>query len=123
MSLKKRGGAWQVTVCWRGQTYRQQSRRWTRTQAAEVEKKILDDLHAYSVGKSPPRSFQEGLERYEADELPRMKERTRQEVAKNIAHIKPFLEGRWLTDGEEIAADIRREFQHLSPATVNRRVQ
>lgn len=123
MSLRKRGDAWQVTVCWRGQVYRSQSRRWNREQAAEVEKKILDDLHAISVGRQPARTLQEGLERYEADELPRMKERTRQEAKKNIAHIKPFIEGRYLTEGEEVAAEIRRAFQSLSPSTSNRRVQ
>lgn len=123
MPLRKRGGAWQVTVCWRGQVYRRQSRRWSRDQAAEVEKKILDDLHALSVGKQPARTFDEALERYEAEQLPHMKQRTREEAEKNIRYIRPFLEGRYLTEGEDVSGRIRTEFQALSPSTINRRLQ
>ena len=123
MSLKKRGGAWQVTVCWGGQVYRQQSRRWSRGQALEVEKAILDELHAQQVGKVTPRSFAEGVERYETDELPGMRPRTQAEARKNLTYIAPSHDGKMLAQAEEVAADIRKRFAHLSAATVNRRLQ
>ena len=123
MPLKKRGDAWQVTVCWRGQIHRRSSRHWSREQAAEVERQILDALHDASLGKKPRRTFDEALEKYEADELPKMKPRTRSEAEKNIRYIRPHLTGRYLDEGEDVAADLRREFQKKSPATINRRVQ
>lgn len=52
-----------------------------------------------------------------------MKERTREEAIKNIGYIAASLEGRKLTEAKEVAADIRRRFKDLSPATVNRRLQ
>ena len=123
MPLKKRGGAWQVTVCWRGQIHRRSSRHWSRHQAAEVEKQILDELHAVALGRQPDRTFDEGLERYETDYLPRMKPRTQAEARKNIGYIRETVAGRYLKEAEDAAADLRRKWQHLSPATVNRRVQ
>jgi integrase len=123
LKLKKRGSAWQYTLCWRGHTYRQSSRHWSRDQAQEAGKKLLDDLHAESVGRKPARTFNQGVERYIADELPGMKPRTSEEALKNIGYIAPDLEGRYLTQAKEVAAAIRKRFAGKSPATINRRLQ
>ena len=123
MSLKKRAGAWQVTVCYGGQVHRRQSRRWSRSQAAEYEAWFLNEIHAQETGRVTPRSFAEGVERYETDELPRMRPRTQAEARKNLKYIAPSLDGRMLAEAEEVAADIRKRFAGLSAATVNRRLQ
>lgn len=123
MPLKKRGQAWQVTICFGGQVYRKQSRRWSRAQAAEYERFFFDEIHAQQIGKVTPRSFAEGVERYEADELPRMRPRTQAEARKNLSYIAKSHDGKMLADAEEVAGDIRKRFAHLSAATVNRRLQ
>lgn len=123
LKLKKRGNAWGFTLCWRGQTHRKSSRHWSREQAQEAGKKLLDDLHAESVGRKPARTFNQGVEKYISDELPRMKERTAAEALKNIGYIGADLEGRYLTDAKDVAAAIRKRFEGKSPATVNRRLQ
>lgn len=123
MPVKRRGNVWGYSFGWKGQTYRRSSRRWSRRDAQEIEAKLLRDLHAYELGRKPERSFAEGVEKYLSDELPRMKERTRAEALKNICYIEPDLEGRYLSEAKDVAANIRKRFQALAPATVNRRLQ
>lgn len=125
MSLKvrKRGDAWGFTLCWHGQIHRRTSRHWSRDHAAEAGKKLLDDLHAESVGRKPERTFNQGVEKYIADELPQMKPRTRAEALKNIGYIAPVLEGRNISDAEAVADDVSKRFAGKSPATINRRRQ
>lgn len=123
MSVKKRGDAWQVTVCWRGQVYRRSSRHWSREQAHEVKKQILDGLHDASLGKKPRRTFDDALERYEREELPKMKPRTQSEARKNIRYIRTDISGRYLDEAKDVAGELQAKFSGKSPATINRRVQ
>lgn len=122
MPIQKRGDAYQVTVCAHGQVYRRSSRHWDKTKAREVERKLRDDLHALDMGRQPQRSFYEAVERWKREDLPRRKPRTRVEALQNAAHIAPFLEGKYLSQAKEVAAEIRAAWPHLSGATVNRRL-
>lgn len=122
MSIEKRGNAYQVTVCANGRVYRKSSRRWSRTQAREIERKLLDDLHAHSIGRQPRRTFYDAVERWKREDLPRLKPRTRQEALLNARHIARFLEGRYLSQAKDIGAEIRAAWPKLSGATVNRRL-
>lgn len=121
--LRKRGKAWQVTVCWRGRVYRQSNRHWNRDQAAEAERALIEGLHATAIGKKPPRLLSEGIEQFKLEELPKMKPRTRAEAEKNLRYIAPDIGERMLTEARDAATAIRKRFAHLSPATQNRRVQ
>lgn len=122
MPIAKRGDSWQVTVCHRGQTHRRSSRDWTRAQASEVEAKLRKDLFDLDMGRTPARTFNDAIERWQREELPNLKPRSRTEATQNARHIAPFLEGRPLTDATEIAAQIRTAWPHLSPSTINRRL-
>ena len=123
MPVTRRGGAWGYSFGWKGRSYRRSSSRWTRKDAQEIEAKALRDLHAVEAGRQPERSFADGIAKYIADELPQMKPRTQAEALKNIGYITASIEGRMLSEAKDAAADIRRRFADLSPATINRRLQ
>lgn len=122
MPVKKRGNSYQVSVTHNGQKYRRSSSRWTKQQALEVERKLLEDLHAIDMGRQPDRMFYDAVKRWKAEVLPRQKPRTQQESLLNMGHIAPYLENRRLTEAKEVASEIRKAFMHLSTATVNRRL-
>lgn len=122
MPIAKRGGSWQVTVCHDGAIHRRSSRNWTKAQASEVEAKLRKDLFDLSMGREPARTFNDAIERWQREELPRLNDRTRQEYVRNAAHIAEYIEGRYLRDAAAIAGEIRSAWPHLSPSTVNRRL-
>lgn len=120
MPVRKRGDAWQITVCWKGRVYRKSSRHWDREKAGQVERKMLDDLHAIDVGRQPQRSFYEAVEKWKAEELPRHKDEAR-ELA-HMSALAPFLEGKNLEQATDIAEAAKKAWTDLQPATVNRRL-
>lgn len=122
MPIAKRGDSWQVTVCHDGKIHRRSSRNWTKAQASEVEAKLRKDLFDLSMGREPARTFNDAIERWTREELPRVKPRTRVEYVQNAKHIAPILEGRHLRDAADVAGEIRGKWPDLSPSTVNRRL-
>lgn len=106
MPIRKRGDAWQVIVCFHGQKHRRSSRHWTRDQAQEVERKLLDDLHAVSVGRKPERSFYEAVEKWRNEELPHYRDWKRE--AAHMKALAPYLEGKMLKDTGEVAEAVQR---------------
>lgn len=122
MPIAKRGDSWQVTVCHDGKIHRRSSRQWTKAQASEVEAKLRKDLFDLSIGREPARTFNDAVERWTREELPRVKPRTRVEYVANAKHIAPMLEGRLIRDAADVAGEIRGKWPELSPSTVNRRL-
>ena len=122
MPIAKRGDSWQVTVCHDGKIHRRSSRQWSKSQASEVEAKLRKDLFDLSMGREPARTFNDAIERWTKEELPRVRPRTRVEYVQNAKHIAPFLEGRLLRDAADVAGEIRGKWPELSPSTVNRRL-
>lgn len=116
--LCKRGDAWEVTVNWKGNRYRRSSRLWTREQASEVERKLLEDVHALSVGRKPKRTFNEAVAQWLAQaaysDLAREKS--------HLAALAPFMEARPLEDVQAIANEAKAAWKDLAPGTVNRRL-
>ncbi|HEX6215283.1 MAG TPA: site-specific integrase [Vicinamibacterales bacterium] len=125
MPISKRPdtGAWEVVVGHGGQTYRRSSSRWTRAQASEVEAKLRKDLFNGEMGRPIPKTFNDAIERWTREALPRLKQSTQDEYLQDAAHIAPMIEGKPLTDATAIAAAIIRKWPDLSPSTVNRRLQ
>lgn len=124
MPIRKRGDAWQVTVCWRGQVHRRSSRHWDRAQAREIEKRLLDELHAGEVGRKPARTFNDAIERWLEEEVTHKRSaKSYRSQASLIAHI---LEGRPLSDVADICREIRAmpstSGTPLRAATINRRL-
>lgn len=124
MPISKRGDAWQVTVCHAGQVHRRSSRHWSKTQAREVEQKLLNDLIALDLGRQPDRTFNDALAEWLKQEAPRKKSEAKlRSVASTIAEI---LEGRSLNDVNDVVREIRgqagKKGQTLAPATLNRRL-
>lgn len=124
MPIAKRGDAWQVTVCWHGQIHRRSSRHWTRTQAREIEKKLLDELHAGEIGRKPVRTFNHAIERWLKEEVDRKKSSV--SLKSQARLIAPILEGRPLSDVADICTQIRAmktlNKKPLAAATINRRL-
>jgi integrase len=120
MPVAKRGAAWQITICHKGQVYRRSYRHWTREKAVEVERKWLNEIHDAEIGRRPRYGFLEAVERWTLEELPRHKDPDRERS--HMAALAPFLEGRMLEDGPDIAGEIKQEWRNLAPATVNRRL-
>ncbi len=122
MPIAKRGDSWQVTVCHDGQVHRRSSRNWNRAQASEVEAKLRKDLFELSMGREPAKTFNDAVDRWQREELPRLSPRSRTEAVQNARHIARYLEGRYLKDAATAAAEIREAWPELSPFTVNRRL-
>lgn len=122
MPIAKRGDSWQVTVCHDGKIYRRSSRNWTGAQAREVEAKLRKDLFDLSVGREPAKTFNDAIDRWQREDLPRLSQRSRIEAVQNAKHIAPFLEGKYLKDAAAVAVNIRAAWPELSPFTVNRRL-
>lgn len=128
MSVKRRGDAWEVTVNWKGRRYRESSRLWTRDQALEVRRKLLNDLHAVSVGQKPARTFNEAVKKFIEDVLPGIKDQEREKS--HLRALAPFMEGRLLTDAQDVVESAKRAWRlptkrkpkGLRPGTINRRV-
>lgn len=123
MPVRKRGGSWQVTVCYASKVYRRSSRRWDRAHAQAVERKMLDDLKRAELGLSPIKTFNDAIERWVIEELPT--KRCKRTWINNIKLIGSILEGRPLTDVEEVCRSIRQQRGkrgELTPATINRRL-
>lgn len=120
MPIERRGDAWQVTVNWRGQRHRRSSRHWSRAQAGEVERALLNELHAVSVGKQPDRTFNQAIEKWVSEELPNSSDPGREKS--HVKALAPFMEGRLLTEAQEVAAAAREAWKDLKPGTVNRRL-
>jgi len=74
------------------------------------------------MGRKPDRTFNEAIERWLKEVVPRQKPRSATESKQNAAHIATMLEGRKLSDAPDIAAEIRAKWPNLSPSTVNRRL-
>src|SRR5581483_6169229 len=119
---RKDRGVWEVVIYHAGQVHRRSSRGWSKAQAREVEAKLRRELFEAGLGKKPDRTFNEAVERWLKEEVPRMRPRSAKEARQNAVHIAPFLEGRGISDAKEIAAEIRGAWPHLSPSTVNRRL-
>lgn len=120
MPVERRGDAWEVTVNWRGARYRRSSRHWTRAQASEVERTLLNELHAQSIGKQPERSFYEAVEKWRNEYLPAITDQKREKA--HLKALAPFMQGKNLKDAQEVAAEAKKAWQSLAPATVNRRL-
>lgn len=124
MPIAKRGDAWQVTVCWHGQIHRRSSRHWSRAQAREIEKKLLDELHAGEIGRKPVRTFNAAIERWLKEEVGHKKSSV--SLKSQARLIAPILEGRPLSDVADICSEIRAmkatNKGPLAPATINRRL-
>ncbi len=108
MPIAKRGDSWQVTVCHDGQIHRRSSRNWNRAQASEVEAKLRKDLFDLSMGREPAKTFNDAIERWQREDLPRLSQRSRTEAVQNAKHIAPYLEGEYLKDAAAVAVAIRR---------------
>ena len=124
MPISKRGEAWQVTVCHAGQVHRRSSRLWSKTEAREVEQKLIRDLIALDLGKQPDRTYNDAVAEWLKQEAPRKKSEAKLRSVLNT--IAPILEGRSLTDVNEVVREIRAQSgirgQALAPATLNRRL-
>jgi len=120
MPIERRGEAWQVTVNWHGQRHRRSSRYWSRTQASEVERQLINELHASSVGRQPDRTFNQAVEKWVAEELPAISDQAREKS--HLRALAPFMEGKLLTEAPEVAAAAKKAWSDLSAGTVNRRL-
>ena len=124
MPIAKRGEAWQVTVCHAGQIHRRSSRRWSKAQAREVEQKLIQDLIALDLGRLPDRTFNDAVAEWLKQEAPRKKSEAKLRSVLNT--IAPILEGRSLTDVNDVVREIRAQGglkkAALAPATLNRRL-
>lgn len=113
-------GAWEVTVCWGGRTIRRSSARWSRKQAREVERKLLEDAHATEIGGKPRRLLSEALTKWMTEYLPRLK--SKNESGSQIKALMPHVLNRYLDELPAVAEDVKAAFKDLAPATVNRRL-
>lgn len=109
---------WEVVVRFNGQRVRRSSQEWTRAQAREVERQILDQL------KNPDRdrTFAEAIEVWIATELPRLK--SAKQTHNHLLQIAHHLEGRTLKEAPAIATRIKADLiaQGRKPATINRKL-
>lgn len=120
MPIERRGDAWQVTVNWRGQRHRRSSRHWSRAQASEVERHLINELHATDLGKQPDRTFNEAVKRWVQEELPTISDQAREKG--HLKALAPFMEGRLLSDAQEVSEAVKTASRDLAPGTVNRRL-
>lgn len=124
MPINKRGNAWQVTVCWHGTVHRRSSRHWSRDQARQVEQQLLRSLQAAELGQKPPRTFNDAVEKWLAEEVAH--KRSAATLKSQLACIAEILEGRPLTDVQAVCAQIKAmpgaKQAKLAPATINRRL-
>lgn len=111
---------WMVAISYKGRVHRRSSRRWSRQQALEIERKLLADVHALEAGKNPERGFHEAVTRWKAEELPKHRDPPRENS--HMLALAPFLEERRLIDAPDIAGEIKQQWSDLSPATINRRL-
>lgn len=122
MPIHERDGAYQVVVWHAGQKHRRSSKHWTKAQAREVEAQLRQELHDLDLGRQPSRTFNDAVEKWLKEVVPRQRERSAIESRQNLAHIAPMLERRKLAEAASIAAEIRAKWPNLSPSTVNRRL-
>lgn len=122
MPIRKRGTAWEVVVSHGGKKYRRSSRWWNRAAARQVERRLIDDLSRADAGIPPQRTFNQAVERWIKEELPTKKGQNKHRSM--LLLIAPFMEGRPLTDGPDIAAQMRADYraQDLSASTINGRM-
>lgn len=120
MSVKRRGDAWEIEVNWRGQRHRRSSRLWSRAQAGEAERALINELHAHSVGRQVDRTFNEAVAKWVEEELPNISDQAREKA--HLRALAPFMEGRLLADAPDVAAAAKRAWKGLAPGTVNRRL-
>jgi integrase len=74
------------------------------------------------MGREPAKTFNDAIERWTREDLPRLSPRSRTEAVQNAKHIAPHLEGKYLKDAAAVAVAIRDAWPELSPFTVNRRL-
>lgn len=121
---RKDGKAWGYCFGYAGQVYRGSSRHWTRAQAGEVERKLLEQLHGLSVGRKPERDFNAAVEKWLAEEVEH--KRSANSLRSQLGLIAPILEGRPLTEVGAVCAAIKamraQDGKPLANATINRRL-
>lgn len=74
------------------------------------------------MGREPAKTFNDAIERWTREDLPRLSPRSRIEAVQNAKHIAPHIEGKYLKDAAAVAVEIREAWPELSPFTVNRRL-
>lgn len=121
MPIRKRGAAWEVTVCHHGQVVRRSSKNWSKAQARQVERKILDDLITIENGGQPERTLYDALERFVKEDLPRLK--SQKETRSKLALCAPFMDGRTIMQAPAAADDMKWAWEHLAVATINIRLR
>ena len=118
MPIKQRAdtGAYQVTVCLGGRTYRKTSRHWTFTDAKEFERTWTLELSKPAT-RQQVKLIADGLEKWLIEHVPRL--RSQRQTRNHCRRLLPFIAGRPLSDCAKVWAEIKAGSIGLAPATVN----
>ncbi len=120
MPIRRHGSGWEVRVQHGG-------RRYSRTVATHSDAKFLEGtwrrrFNDSRAGRFPGYTFQEGLEKWAAEEFPRLKSKSSHRSL--VKAILPHTEGRMLHEAPEIAEVLRTTglARGLKPAPINRQL-
>lgn len=112
MPVKRRvdSGAWQVTVG----KHRRSDRNWSRADALHYEAQVLQASNDVTV-----HTLEEALDIWLLEYLPHLK--AQGNYRGKAAHLRPFLR-QPIDLAPEVSRQLKREWAHLKPATINRRL-
>lgn len=112
MSVKRRsdGGAWQVTLG----KHRHSDAAWSKADALRYEAQLIESA------KSSEHTLEEALDLWIAEYLPRLKGIAN--YAGKAEHLRPYLKHAKISEAGEVTRVLKKEWAHLKPATVNRRL-
>lgn len=104
---RRDSGAWEVSV--HGKRY--SNRNWSYTEAKRFETEKLN---------STTLSLESALDRWLTEHAAFLKDPD--DYRAKAEHLRPLLRGRSLEEAQDVAADARRAWSKLKPATINRRL-
>lgn len=119
MPVYKRGNIWWVRIQHENQKYYYSSKSTDRKIAVELEKQIKRDIALDRIGKKE-RTLDEVALEWAKTIAPRQKDARNSLL--NLNHIADYIDGVPIHRAADSANRIKSAFNHLSPATVNRRL-
>lgn len=108
ISRRKDSGAWQVTVG----NHRHSDRNWSRADALRYEASLL------TPANDP--TLEEALDRWLDEYVPFLK--AEENYRRKAEQLRPYLRHRSLLQAPDVATQVKKDWRHLKPATVNRRL-
>lgn len=114
---QRENGSYLVAVWFNGKLHRKSNRRWTRQDAREYERSILNQVADLARGRRPQRLIADALERWLREHVPRLK--SARQTRNHVRRLLPFIEGRRIEAIPEVWAEIKAALHGYAPATIN----